>query len=431
MLVQLRLRERRSCPPPFLELLTEVREEEDRQMVQRKSAPVAVKATVRQLSATKDIIADVSDTATLRTEIDELKTKVFKLSNKKSNHPPVHVADGSSQSNEKTSLDERTAVQSIQQQVSDLQHQLQAMAVTLQDTTFKAQRGRAGREVPVRLTSFGHRDQQKGSTDVSRRGTFFCYRCGEDGHVARSLAIWGLGDSSYPYKGYVAVSVEFLDDGDWRQAKSILALVCPDPPGPDQVPVIIGTNARSFHHGPSDKPKEREHDNPAQIWCGNALPEGYGESSPQNTPVDECTGHVEWVGPGPLTIPAGESRHAVCKAVVNQGEKPSVLVIDSFSMLPAGITLPPCVLLPSDIQQNTVSLWIKNETLKDKAIPKGSIIAHIYRTDIVTEVKAETDLVDYRTLNARTVPDQYTIPRVDDALDCLSGSKWFTVFSLS
>ena len=33
--------------------------------------------------------------------------------------------------------------------------------------------------------------------------------------------------------------------------------------------------------------------------------------------------------------------------------------------------------------------------------------------------------VDYRTLNRRTVPDQYTVPRVEDALACLSGAKWF------
>ncbi|KAI3376829.1 hypothetical protein L3Q82_000403 [Scortum barcoo] len=31
--------------------------------------------------------------------------------------------------------------------------------------------------------------------------------------------------------------------------------------------------------------------------------------------------------------------------------------------------------------------------------------------------------IDYRTLNRRTTPDQYTTPRIDDALDCLSGRK--------
>ncbi len=38
--------------------------------------------------------------------------------------------------------------------------------------------------------------------------------------------------------------------------------------------------------------------------------------------------------------------------------------------------------------------------------------------------------VDFRTLNRRTVPDQYTVPRVEDALACLHGSKWFSVLDL-
>lgn len=38
--------------------------------------------------------------------------------------------------------------------------------------------------------------------------------------------------------------------------------------------------------------------------------------------------------------------------------------------------------------------------------------------------------IDYRMLNSHTVPDQYTTPCIDEALDCLSGSKWFSVLDL-
>uniref|UniRef100_A0A8C5WE77 ribonuclease H n=1 Tax=Leptobrachium leishanense TaxID=445787 RepID=A0A8C5WE77_9ANUR len=38
--------------------------------------------------------------------------------------------------------------------------------------------------------------------------------------------------------------------------------------------------------------------------------------------------------------------------------------------------------------------------------------------------------IDYRTLNQRTIPDQYATPRIADALQCLSGAKWFSVLDL-
>ena len=38
--------------------------------------------------------------------------------------------------------------------------------------------------------------------------------------------------------------------------------------------------------------------------------------------------------------------------------------------------------------------------------------------------------IDYRTVNTKTIPDQYTTPRIDDALDCLTGSRWFSVLDL-
>ncbi|KAL6459407.1 hypothetical protein MHYP_G00328790 [Metynnis hypsauchen] len=56
-----------------------------------------------------------------------------------------------------------------------------------------------------------------------------------------------------------------------------------------------------------------------------------------------------------------------------------------------------------------------------------------YASPIVLARKKSGQLrmcVDYRTLNQQTVPDQYTVPRIDDALDCLNGSKWFSVLDL-
>ena len=38
--------------------------------------------------------------------------------------------------------------------------------------------------------------------------------------------------------------------------------------------------------------------------------------------------------------------------------------------------------------------------------------------------------VDYRLLNAATIKDSYPLPRIDDTLDALVGSKWFSTLDL-
>ena len=38
--------------------------------------------------------------------------------------------------------------------------------------------------------------------------------------------------------------------------------------------------------------------------------------------------------------------------------------------------------------------------------------------------------VDYRKLNAVTVKDSYPLPRIDNILDKLSGSSWFSTLDL-
>ena len=38
--------------------------------------------------------------------------------------------------------------------------------------------------------------------------------------------------------------------------------------------------------------------------------------------------------------------------------------------------------------------------------------------------------IDLRKLNSRTVKDAYSLPRIDETLDCLNGTQWFTSLDL-
>ena len=39
--------------------------------------------------------------------------------------------------------------------------------------------------------------------------------------------------------------------------------------------------------------------------------------------------------------------------------------------------------------------------------------------------------VDYQQLNSVTVKDAFPLPRIDDSLDCLSESKWFSSLDMT
>ncbi|KAI7797198.1 hypothetical protein IRJ41_020208, partial [Triplophysa rosa] len=348
-------------------------------------------------------------------------------------------------------------------------------------------------------------------------------------HPLTGLSIWGLSSSSYPYKGY---------------SLSILALVCPEPQGPTQLPVIIGTNASFFTRLAA---LSREFDG-SSVAHALRIQTCHSEicipQIPENkTLSDTYAGNIKWMGPEDCVIP---SRGEVCTLCQLQTDKPlqrEFFVVDRpvGDSLPAGLLIIPVLLPSSAIEEKTIKVLMQNETSKDIHISAGTVIANVYPTDTVlatfgsqnsavidpqlfdfgeAEIPeawekrlrqklsvrgdvfsihewevglaqgvehhirlhdnkpfrersrrlAPADIedvrrhikdllaagiikesrspyaspiviarkkngairmcIDYRTLNARTIPDQYTTPRIEDALDCLAGSRWFSVLDL-
>ncbi|KAL6472418.1 hypothetical protein MHYP_G00186060 [Metynnis hypsauchen] len=358
------------------------------------------------------------------------------------------------------------------------------------------------------------------------------------------LAIWGLSESSYPYKGYVVVDVQFPKElFGVQETISVLAMVCPGPRSPDQTPVILGTNASLFQRLAQLCKETHGVDIASSLGISKTTqaaetPQGFGHQG-----QDEAVGHVIWTGPDLLHIPSCSRDCVQCNVHTTQPPLKGVLMVEASDslMLPQGLLLQPMVVPASAIEVTDFKVVIENVSLKEVLIPAGTVVGLLYPANTATpaltmtssakidpdrfqfadspiseywkerlkqklaqRIKAfslnEWDVglakdvehriqlddprpfrersrrlapadiddvrqhlqdllaagiikesrspyaspivvarkkngsvrtcIDYRTLNSRTVPDQYSTPRVDDALDCLTGSRWFTVLDL-
>ncbi|XP_028853388.1 LOW QUALITY PROTEIN: uncharacterized protein LOC114800338 [Denticeps clupeoides] len=330
---------------------------------------------------------------------------------------------------------------------------------------------------------------------------------------------------------------------------AVLALVCPGPRGPDQTPVIIGTNASLFQRlaklceGTAGVDVIRSLGINAPITMEGHSRQNHLKRQWKDDEA-EAIGSVSWSGPGTLVLPPGGSSHAHCKVDFLTSVLKGDLLLDVSTELniPAGVLVQSSVTRRSEIDVDSFSVVVQNESLKETVIQEGTVLAQLYPVDSVlpglvsseTEDKLDPTLfkfgdspipsecnqrlsqqlakrsnvfsvlewdvglakgvehtirlsdpkpfrersrriapadiedvrehlrhllaagvikeshspyaspiviarkkngsvrmcVDYRTLNTRTTPDQYTTPRIDDALDCLAGSKWFTVLDL-
>lgn len=279
------------------------------------------------------------------------------------------------------------------------------------------------------------------------------------------LAIWGLSESesSYPYKGYIQVELELPQMSKCYKVKSVpvLALVCPYPRCSESIPVLIGTNVRGVQPLKSrTKTDDIENINSVniQVQENNHLPVPAVTSTKNNK--DLPVAEVKWSGPGPLSIPPGTEYVAICKVKEKQDIGDSILILERAHSLalPPSVLVQPAVLFSKMLDPNNFLVLLRNESLKQTAIPVGTVIAYLHIADIVTDApnpkvasvpamesrspyaspivlarKKNVQLrmcVGYRTLNCRTIPDQYTVPRINDALNCLSDSKWFSVLDL-
>ena len=63
--------------------------------------------------------------------------------------------------------------------------------------------------------------------------------------------------------------------------------------------------------------------------------------------------------------------------------------------------------------------------IRPSASPFGSPILFVKKKDGSLRM-----VIDYRAVNKMTIKDRYPLPRIDDLLDRLHGSEWFTGLDL-
>ncbi|XP_017576648.1 paraneoplastic antigen Ma1 homolog [Pygocentrus nattereri] len=159
MLLQLRLKERRTKPPTFLDLLSEIRTEEEYQQTRRK-----VNARIRNVAVCNDSVDDDVDIEVLKADFKALKTQVFEMSTSSAGEG---ASAYTSMPNPSHSGNDKSEAAALRKKIKKLSKKL------------KSKEGNTT-EPSATVAAVGTKSQSQGSAGGER----FCYRCGEDSHIA-------------------------------------------------------------------------------------------------------------------------------------------------------------------------------------------------------------------------------------------------------
>ncbi|XP_036066423.1 paraneoplastic antigen Ma3 homolog [Oryzias melastigma] len=166
LLLQLNLRERQSDPPSFLNLLKEIREEEEHELARQKLKKPS-KQYVRTVQTT-ETEPEKDHSMDLQNEVRELKEKLKALNKQ---------TDKKGSKETKKVIPEADEVQQLRREVKALRNQINVMSVKSKHNA------RDTSHYPKFKTEQSARPTQPKSK-IPKDSEYFCYRCGENGHIA-------------------------------------------------------------------------------------------------------------------------------------------------------------------------------------------------------------------------------------------------------
>ncbi|KAI5616885.1 hypothetical protein C0J50_23556 [Silurus asotus] len=409
MLIQLRLRERKSAPPNFLQLLTEIRAEEEYETARKK-----LSASVHQVHANTEVDTRQTEIQNLKAELKELKSMVASVVTKstavKDDYREVKIISAPTGSENRQDAE-----------LAALKKQVKRLKVK---TSNKMPEHDAAVTISTMEASKQTPNSPKGAPKRSEEN--FCYRCGESGHfatkcrnpenqakvirklihalkvtkdrqqsgdtttnaancevkkgVVTSSEAAGLPEGLIGPPSIVPVKVNgyscdaLLDSGS-------------QPRTAEQTPIIVGTNASHIR-----RLVQQCKNNGIDITQTLGIQASYRDNNltaPSTATVLEEEGDIGcvlWQGPGPLTLPPGGDCHAVCRVEYKLPVDKEILMVDSSPVapLPAGVLFQPMVVPSEEVNVNHFRILVQNESLTETAIPVGTVIGHMYLIDAVT-----------------------------------------------
>ncbi|KAL7835623.1 hypothetical protein SRHO_G00279700 [Serrasalmus rhombeus] len=163
MLLKLRLRERKGNPPSFLNLLTEIREEEENEATRHK-----LDVTVKPVHLRNDPKSEIQE---LKAETKELNSQIRDMLHQKE-QVPLKVTDVKEKSTKNSSDAHKDSEVRVLKNQVQLQHQITVMLVAHPFSV------REDHPLNTTTSALGLVGPPKNKDD------YFCYQCGEDGHIA-------------------------------------------------------------------------------------------------------------------------------------------------------------------------------------------------------------------------------------------------------
>lgn len=224
-----------------------------------------------------------------------------------------------------------------------------------------------------------------------------------------SLVILGAGGNNIPYLGTIYSNIIIPPElGKNSGAITAGLFVIPENPALENIPLIVGTNILTHYNV---YPSMSTHVNPPEVFPKFH----FGEVSNSN---------AQWCNS--LNKELGKRSQAFIRSEFDIG-RASVGEFDMELLPGPDIRERPRPIPPQDVEELREHL----KGLLDAKIIKPSNSPYASPVVLVRKKSGALRMcVDYRKLNARTVKDSYSIPKIEDLLLTLNNAKYFTTLDL-